>query len=740
MTTVFIGQRGTGKSSLLARISSYLEGNPHVCYDLDYEIEKRENKKIIDIFALQGEEAFRALEKKYFQILLGEAEEKKISFNQNQLLTFIAVGGGFDVSLITKGIRVISLIRSSDSIGRIFLDRPSLNPELSYIEEFLSRYEKRKEKFQQKAWEEYVIPEGLRNVSLIENQILVSNPTHVGGILTLLPHYFNAENGFKFFIDRRVKWDIDYFEVRDDLLSVDQIKLVLKFVPKSKILLARRNIKHLSSSFFKELEVEVAWIDYDREFWTQKEKERPGSSQSFFPTALEQRHEGNQIKEGVVQQRLRSEEITLGSNNLEDMSNLILSVHFFKKDETLTGLLRHLEHEEAKGFHIKLAVEINSFAELEEGHRWQQQKPEQRSFLPRSSDGRWLWYRLYRYTSQKINFFREGAGSAPDQPSLYQWIQRKNNHEKFAALLGSPVTHSFTPLYHELFFQKRKINVFPIQVEIEEFSFALKILKKMGLVAAAVTSPLKLVAFQQCAHTTSVAQLYQSVNTLLLNSAGEWLGHNTDEDGMRALKATVLKIFFQLQNQNHPKSNQFVEKIGNQPDKLDSQKSLLGMDYLIEGSRGRGVLFVQNYSKENSQESEQLRSIENIAGERTDLLADIPVAVWGGGGTLPLLRKQFSQAEFFSAQTGLSRENNDLSQWTPEIVIWAGGRFQEEGTSLPPKNWRPQLVVDLNYREDSGGRELALKVGAKYLSGETMFYAQADAQQLFWQQHWQTDL
>ena len=101
---------------------------------------------------------------------------------------------------------------------------------------------------------------------------------------------------------------------------------------------------------------------------------------------------------------------------------------------------------------------------------------------------------------------------------------------------------------------------------------------------------------------------------------------------------------------------------------------------------------------------------------------------------MPLLKNIFPGAEFFSIQTGQSRERKDLSHWKPEVVVWAAGRFKDEGVQQPPSQWQPKLIVDLNYKEDSGGRELAAKTKSRYLSGDTMFYAQAEAQQIFWSQ------
>jgi shikimate 5-dehydrogenase len=129
---------------------------------------------------------------------------------------------------------------------------------------------------------------------------------------------------------------------------------------------------------------------------------------------------------------------------------------------------------------------------------------------------------------------------------------------------------------------------------------------------------------------------------------------------------------------------------------------------------------------------EGMKSLLQKASELIPLDNTLLIAVWGGGGTLPLLRELLPLAKLFSAQTGQERQGIDKKDWSPEWVIWAGGLLRSEGTSMPPEHWKPKLVVDLNYREDSGGRELAKHWGCHYVSGEAMFYSQAKHQRLFW--------
>ena len=116
------------------------------------------------------------------------------------------------------------------------------------------------------------------------------------------------------------------------------------------------------------------------------------------------------------------------------------------------------------------------------------------------------------------------------------------------------------------------------------------------------------------------------------------------------------------------------------------------------------------------------------------------VAVWGGGGTLPVILKICPHAICYSARTGeLKMEYGDQQKWSrdeiatmqlegPRVLIWAAA----PDAQLPPQDWRPEFILDLNYREDSLAREYALQVNAQYIVGLGMFKEQARAQREFW--------
>jgi shikimate 5-dehydrogenase len=107
------------------------------------------------------------------------------------------------------------------------------------------------------------------------------------------------------------------------------------------------------------------------------------------------------------------------------------------------------------------------------------------------------------------------------------------------------------------------------------------------------------------------------------------------------------------------------------------------------------------------------------------------IIIWGGGGTLEVVKRVWPQAIAFSMRTGQPRDDLQKS-WLPDnskklIVIWACGPTD----AIPPSQIKPDLVIDLNYREDSMARELALQSKCIYVGGDIMFVAQAEAQMRF---------
>lgn len=600
MITAVVGHRGTGKSELMKRLNSHLRDQDVELMDLDEEIEKKINKKIYELIMQNGEPYFRELERQVFLECMQKSAKD----------TYLVLGAGFDMKAIPESVRVLWVRRKTDRDGRIFLDRPRLDPDMSPIDEFCRRAEKRELNYALAADEIYEMPEGMfenhHRALAVEKSILTHNFKQMGGTVTVLPSLFARAPRWESFKSRFSNCGLDLIELRDDFLSVEQIRQIVTELAHLPFLFSFR--KDLESSHYwlsgegREILDKATWIDWALELG-----------------------EPNEILKQIP------------------LNKFILSSH---EKETLEVLNRY----ESQVAHCKWAPDIQNFEELQQGHRWQKSSSAKRSFLPRSADGSWYWYRCLQKGQQLLNFWRYDDGSALDQPTLFQWLSAFDKKPEFAAVLGDPVAHSFTPLEQSDFFAKRNLSVYAVRIPRDEFKTALPVLQSLGMRYAAVTSPHKQSAAELC-----TSEL-RAVNTLYWSAKRkEWLGTSTDNQG-------------------------FME--------------------LIEG-----VGMIAPLQKE--------------------------IFVWGGGGTLEMVEQSIPHASFFASRTGEPREGSHVTpDLQPKIMIWASPRGPE--TLWPPLSWHPAMVFDLNYKEDSMGREYALRCGAHYHSGLVMFQGQAQGQRAFW--------
>lgn len=567
---MLIGHRGVGKSKVLNRLQAELK--EVLFFSLDDEVEKHTGVSIPEIFEKSGEVQFRDYEKKVFHDLQERYADQSM---------VVDVGAGF-LGEKPKGWQAVWIQREVDPANFQFLNRPNLDQGLQMSAE---RFEKRQERYAMMADTSLVLIEGDYHNADFEKKwfsALFNDEalTRKSGnwLITLL-------NGdyVQFHSQSSILENYQY-ELRDDLLSCEQIETVLANKPRSLI------------SF------------RDKDAKTQKLL----SDDSFWDWPLE-----------------------WGENSEAS----ILSLH--KRKESLDETLLSLPTTDQI---IKLAIPIRSFAELERAYNWQQESSSSRVFLPSSSDGQWSWFRLLTATHMPFSFVREAEGSSCDQPTLNELMLFNEDFKKSAAILGDPVKHSLTPSFHHQYFADHKMNILKVSIKEKEFAAALPFLKKLGLTAAAVTSPLKKVASDQ------VNSNYEAINTLCL-CENQWKGTNTDIDGLKALS--------------------------------------------------------------------------HLIGQRL-------VAVWGGGGTHQAIEKVLPEANYYSSRTGELKKGEAMKSG-PEVVIWAVGakNFTKQGV-FPPAEWVPQLVIDLNYTQDSPGIQCADNYGCQYQSGLVMFTAQADKQQEFW--------
>ncbi|MGZ3723934.1 MAG: shikimate kinase, partial [Bdellovibrionales bacterium] len=439
MITLLIGHRGTGKTSFLRALKA---AKPELTvFDLDEEIEKSSGVGLAEIFK-RGEAHFRECERDCLTSLLK---------NENAV---VAVGAGFE-GPIPQNAHVVWLRRSTDSAGRSFLNRPRLDPKISPLEEYRERFFERERRFEDWAHEQIFLPEGGAGLEGI-----LTDKISVPFDVTLMPEDFrNIER----FLSRR---QVRRWELRDDLLTAEQIEVAFKIIPAKNILFSRR----------------------------QPQGEVPHGVALDWPLELGEPPPGTAI----------------------------VSLH--ERQEDFTSTLQRLTGYEGQ---LKLAVEVKDFTELKAGHEWYLQSPEQRSFLPRSQDGRWSWYRSLFGPRMSLHYIREGLGSSLDQPTLWQTLAQPAFKGHFAAVLGHPVEHSRSPQEHLGFFKTRAMPFVAVNIPEEEYTFALELLQLMGLQNAAVTAPLKKIAWAQAHILSKEARKTQSVNSLYFEK-GKILAHNTD--------------------------------------------------------------------------------------------------------------------------------------------------------------------------------------------------------------------
>ncbi|MBY0554502.1 hypothetical protein K2P97_08235 [bacterium] len=299
--------------------------------------------------------------------------------------------------------------------------------------------------------------------------------------------------------------------------------------------------------------------------------------------------------------------------------------------------------------HLKLSPLVNNFEDLIKGYEWQQQDATNRSFLPRSSGSKWIWFRQLAKYSQRINFIRNFTMIA-DQPSLHEWLALpEQKPSAWAAVLGKPVYFSRSPQEHFDFFDKRKSFFTKIDISADELHKNHKFLAQLGLKYAAVTAPLKETAFKISHNQSELSGKFKAANTLFMNQQ-EILADNTDYAGFRELTKNI---------------------------------------------------------------------------RTTD-----KVAIWGGGGTLDMMKAVLPQADLFSAQSGELRSGQSCQNTEYDYLIWAAPRANT--TRWPDENLKIRAIIDLNYTENSMGLELAAQRKIDYTSGLKMFKLQAQKQQVFW--------
>ncbi len=484
MVSLIIGHRGAGKSSWICD----LRAQDFHAFDLDLEIERQTGQSITDIFKSKGEVAFRQMEA---QTLL-----QLCARNTNCV---IALGAGFDGShWPSTSFQVIWLRRQTDRDGRSFLDRPRLLPDLHPHDEYLQKFHERESRFKKWCHLVVVAPEGLTSYAHLTRLVFKKIPHKASATLTIKPWHLQLD--LKRWLDDISHMSHLRFELRTDLLRLSELQFALRHLKDKPLLLSLRPKAELSSS-------EAVF------------------SSAFIRT----------LKEESPQMLVDRD---LGWTNL-DWTTDILSTH--TRHGLLLETLQGLESEVRHGQLLKLAVPVRDWSELLEGHTWWCKDPSRRAFFPLSETGRWQWYRLLFGPLMPLAFVNfDPHTNIADQPPLTLWLRRLEVNTpaqpeglRFGAVLGEPIYHSWSPEFHYDFFKTKGKPFVAIPLQATEWNSAFPVLEQLGLVAAAITSPLK-----SCWNPSS------ATNTLIRTPTGVWKTANTDQDAM----ATWLKSL----NRDHP--------------------------------------------------------------------------------------------------------------------------------------------------------------------------------------------
>lgn len=185
--------------------------------------------------------------------------------------------------------------------------------------------------------------------------------------------------------------------------------------------------------------------------------------------------------------------------------------------------------------HLKWSPVVENWKSLIEGIQWQGENPAGRSYLPRSQNGRWRWLRLWQKNRQQLNFVRDSMGTVLDQPTIHEWLRAVSVPRSFAAVIGDPVTFSWSPMEHFNFFKERNMPFYNIAVARGELSQAMPLLEGLGVRALAITAPLKEEAFHWARVHSETCRDLQAANTFVLKD-GQWLAGNTDVIGLASAK------------------------------------------------------------------------------------------------------------------------------------------------------------------------------------------------------------
>ena len=482
MLNLIIGHRGTGKTHFLKLIQSYCKKQNLKAQFFDLD---QEIEKITG-------QTISVLFKKgdpYFRRWEQKIFKQITSSLIKNKTYFIAVGAGFTFKKPANW-NVIYLFREGDKTGRVFLNRPSLTNQAP-LTEYKTYYNKRTPYYIKQADERLFRREHFKQLETSDLLFLGLNQLKKPVFsLTLYPELLPKNTKkLKAFLQKRLYWGLRFFELNDQHCSLGFARQIQKLIPSEKILFSSQ-----ASKKFLKISSKTHW----------------------------------------------SWDISLGH---PPQRATVLSLHK-RGRASLKSLLK--DFSKYKNYHLKLAVEIFNLKELETASHWQKEDPKNRSFLPRSKEGRWSWFRqafgsqmhLHFIKEHDLSFTKYQKTAVLDQPFFSQAVPFIKKPKALAGILADPVKTLATPSeQNHFFYKKNSISVLALSLKEKEMTKQnLKILNRFGFIFFAVSSPLKHKAFLSADKKDKISNSFKTSNTLIFYN-NIWKAFNTDWNGLQKLKS-----------------------------------------------------------------------------------------------------------------------------------------------------------------------------------------------------------
>ena len=244
-----IGHRGAGKTSWLKIIQEICRAKGAFCFDLDQEAGRAAGKTVSRLFK-EGEGVFRRWEQKAFHKI---TSDKALAGKR----VFIALGAGFRFPGGKKpeGSCAIWLRRPGDSAGRVFFDRPALQPDKSPFQEYQSLYKERDSYYQSLADEVFIRQEHFKEPQLSDSLFLGMEklPRRIFA-LRLDPKGLPKEAARREeFLRRRLDWGVRLFELHDESASLAFIEEMRAILPEERLLFSSQSSRRFCSLKNKKL-------------------------------------------------------------------------------------------------------------------------------------------------------------------------------------------------------------------------------------------------------------------------------------------------------------------------------------------------------------------------------------------------------------------------------------------------------------------------------------------------------